>query len=183
MNGAVEECIQAKEVIIRTGKGPAYLLNNGYCELFESDQKERLKRSGWVFYTIEDGQDLTGRVFALWRLAFKPESDDMREAPSIVIVHELTKRGAKCRAFDPKATETAKRVFEGNDGISFESSEYTALSNTDALILVTEWKEFQSPDFDEMKSRMKEPVIFDGRNQYNAQMLQTAGFTYYQIGC
>ena len=133
--------------------------------------------------TARYGQDLTGRVFALWGLAFKPETDDMREAPSIVIVHELTKRGAKIRAFDPKATETAKRVFAGNDGISFENSKYTALCDADALILVTEWKEFRSPDFDEMKSRMKEPVIFDGRNQYNAQLLQSAGFTYYQIGC
>lgn len=133
--------------------------------------------------TEKYGQDLTGRVFALWGLAFKPETDDMREAPSIVIVHELTKRGAKIRAFDPKAMETAKRVFAENSGIFFESSKYTALCGVDALILVTEWKEFRSPDFDEMKSRMKEPVIFDGRNQYNAQMLQSVGFTYYQIGC
>lgn len=133
--------------------------------------------------TEKYGQDLTGRVFALWGLAFKPETDDMREAPSIVIVHELTKRGAKIRAFDPKAMETAKRVFAENSGIFFESSKYTALCDVDALILVTEWKEFRSPDFDEMKSRMKEPVIFDGRNQYNAQMLQSVGFTYYQIGC
>lgn len=129
------------------------------------------------------GEDLTGKVFALWGLAFKPETDDMREAASLVIVRELTKRGATIKAFDPKATETAKYALADVEGISYETSKYTALCDANAMILVTEWKEFRSPDFDEMKTRMKSPVIFDGRNQYNAQMLQELGFEYHQIGC
>lgn len=129
------------------------------------------------------GEDLTGKVFALWGLAFKPETDDMREAASLVIVRELTKRGATIKAFDPKATETAKHALADVEGISYETSKYTALCGADAMILVTEWKEFRSPDFDEMKTRMQSPVIFDGRNQYNAQMLQELGFEYHQIGC
>ena len=129
------------------------------------------------------GEDLTGKIFALWGLAFKPETDDMREAASVVVVRELTRRGAVIKAFDPKAMETAKRVLADVGGITYEQSKYTALCGADAMILVTEWKEFRSPDFDEMKDRMKAPVIFDGRNQYNAQTLEDFGFEYHQIGC
>lgn len=129
------------------------------------------------------GGNLTGKIFALWGLAFKPETDDMREAASIVIVRELTRRGANIKAFDPKATETARRVLSDVEGITYEQSKYAALCDVDAMILVTEWKEFRSPDFDEMKTRMKSPVIFDGRNQYNAQILKDFGFEYHQIGC
>ena len=128
------------------------------------------------------GEDLSEKVFALWGLAFKPETDDVREAASLVIVRELTKRGAAIRAFDPKATETARHALSDVDKITYESSKYTALCNADALILVTEWKEFRSPDFDEMRARMKAPVIFDGRNQYNAQRMDEMGFEYHQIG-
>lgn len=128
------------------------------------------------------GQDLQLKTFALWGLAFKPGTDDMRQATSIVIVEQLTKRGAKIRAYDPAATEVAKGIFAQNPRITYETSKYTAVHGADALILVTEWKEFRSPDFEEIKKRMKEPVIFDGRNQYEEDRLQKLGFTYYQIG-
>ena len=129
------------------------------------------------------GEDLKGKIFAIWGLAFKPETDDMREASSIVVINELTKRGAKIRAYDPKAIEEAKEFYlKDNNNIEYFSSKYTALLNSDALILLTEWKEFRSPDFEEIKKRLKNPIIFDGRNQYNKHSLDNIGFEYYQIG-
>ncbi|MEW6525298.1 MAG: UDP-glucose/GDP-mannose dehydrogenase family protein [Spirochaetota bacterium] len=129
------------------------------------------------------GQDLSGKVFAIWGLAFKPETDDMREAASITIIKELLKRNAKVKAYDPKATEQAKGYYlKGLQNIEYCDSKYDALTGAEALLLVTEWKEFRSPDFDEVKKRLKNPVIFDGRNQYNIKKLQKDGFEIYQIG-
>ena len=129
------------------------------------------------------GEDLTGRTFALWGLAFKPETDDMREASAITIIQELTKRGAKIRAYDPKAMEEAKHFYlKDNDNVEYVKSKYDALDDADAMLLVTEWKEFRSPDFDEMKQRLKNPIIFDGRNQYNPAKMAKKGFEYHQIG-
>ena len=129
------------------------------------------------------GQDLSGKVFAIWGLAFKPETDDMREAASITIIKELLKRNAKVKAYDPKATEQAQGFYlKGLPNIEYCDSKYDALTGADALLLVTEWKEFRSPDFDEVKKRLKNPVIFDGRNQYNMKKLQKDGFEIYQIG-
>ena len=129
------------------------------------------------------GENLTGMTFALWGLSFKPETDDMRDAASIVVVNELTKLGAKVQAYDPKAIHEAKEHYlKGNTSVSYAESKYAALKNTDALILLTEWKEFRSPDFDELKAQLKNPIIFDGRNQYNAFKLEERGFEYYQIG-
>jgi len=127
------------------------------------------------------GEDLNGLTFALWGLAFKPNTDDMREAPSIVIINELIKRGAVIKAFDPKAMEEAKRYLD-SPSIQYVNSKYTALSHSDALLLITEWKEFRSPDFDEIASRLNNKIIFDGRNQYNDEMLEKLGFEYYRIG-
>lgn len=129
------------------------------------------------------GQDLSGKVFAIWGLAFKPETDDMREAASIAIIKELVKRNAKVKAYDPKATEQAKGFYlKGLQNIEYCDSKYDALTGAEALLLVTEWKEFRSPDFDEIKKRLKNPVIFDGRNQYNIKKLTKDGFEIYQIG-
>lgn len=129
------------------------------------------------------GEDLTGFTFALWGLSFKPDTDDMRQAASITIVEELTKRGALVNAYDPKAIAEAKTCYlKDNDRISYVTSKYTALNDADAMILVTEWKEFRSPDMDEIKKRLKNPIIFDGRNQYDAKELKKLGFEYYQIG-
>lgn len=129
------------------------------------------------------GEDLTRKTFAVWGLSFKPDTDDMRESAAITIVKELTGRGARILAYDPKAAEEAREFYlKGNPSIEYVKSKYTALVGVDALLLITEWKEFRSPDFQEMKKRMKCPVIFDGRNQYNAASLKDLGFEYYQIG-
>ncbi len=129
------------------------------------------------------GEDLSGMTFALWGLSFKPETDDMRDAASIVVVNELTKRGAKVQAYDPKAIHEAKAHYlKDNPGITYAESKYAALKKADALILLTEWKEFRSPDFEELKTQLSNPIIFDGRNQYNAFKLEEKGWEYYQIG-
>ena len=129
------------------------------------------------------GEDLTGKVFAIWGLAFKPETDDMRAAPSVTLIEELTGRGAQVQAYDPKAEAMAQRCYlKGNERVRYVRSKYDALDGADALVLVTEWKEFRSPDFLEMANRLRGRVVFDGRNQYKARTLQQYGFRYYQIG-
>ncbi|MFN0730046.1 UDP-glucose dehydrogenase family protein [Polaribacter gochangensis] len=129
------------------------------------------------------GEDLKGKTFALWGLSFKPGTDDMREAPSIYLVKELVKRGAIINAYDPKAIEEAKSFYlKGIDSVNYFTSKYDVLQNSEALILLTEWKEFRSPDFQEIKMRLNSPVIFDGRNQFNVFNLENKGFEYYQIG-
>ena len=129
------------------------------------------------------GEDLSGRVFAVWGLSFKPETDDMREASAITIISELTARGATIRAYDPKAMEEAKNFYlKGNGAVTYVPSKYDALDDADAMLLITEWKEFRSPDFEEMKQRLARPVIFDGRNQYNPEKMRAMGFEYHQIG-
>ena len=129
------------------------------------------------------GEDLSGRTFAIWGLAFKPDTDDMRESPAITVVEELTAAGADVNAYDPKAAEAAQNFYlKGNDKIRYCDSKYEALKGADALVLVTEWKEFRSPDFFEIQKRLKTPVIFDGRNQYDKKRMKKYGFTYYQIG-
>jgi len=129
------------------------------------------------------GEDLSGKTFAIWGLSFKPETDDMREASSITIINELTKRGAKIKAYDPKAMDEAKEFYlKDNPNVEYTQSKYDALNGADAMLLVTEWKEFRSPDFDEIKQRLKNPIIFDGRNQYKIEKMKDRGFEYYQIG-
>ncbi len=129
------------------------------------------------------GEDLRGHTFGLWGLAFKPGTDDMREAPSIYLIRELVERGAKIRAYDPKAIEEAKTFYlKGMENITYCTSKYEVLQNANALILLTEWKEFRSPDFYEIKEQLISPIIFDGRNQYNAFNLEEKGFEYFQIG-
>jgi len=129
------------------------------------------------------GSDLKGKTFAVWGLSFKPETDDMREAASITIINELTALGAKIKAYDPKAIHEAKVCYlKGNDAVEYVDSKYTALQGADAMILITEWKEFRSPDFEEIKKSLINPVIFDGRNQYKKEKLAENGFEYYQIG-
>lgn len=128
------------------------------------------------------GKDLKGRTFAIWGLAFKPETDDMREAPAIYIIKKLIAQGAQIRAYDPKATHEAKNFYLKDYAIEYVESKYEALKGADALLLLTEWKEFRSPDFEEIGKLLKDKVIFDGRNQYNAFNLPSMGFEYIQIG-
>ncbi len=129
------------------------------------------------------GEDLSGKVIAVWGLAFKPDTDDMRESAAITIIQMLTGLGASVQAYDPKAMEEAKLCYlKGNDHVVYCESKYDALKGADALMLITEWKEFRSPDFYEIRERLKTPVIFDGRNQYNRRSVEKYGFEYYQIG-
>jgi len=129
------------------------------------------------------GDNLSGMTFAVWGLSFKPGTDDMREAPSITIIRALTEKGAKINAYDPKAMDEARNhYFNDNDSIKYADGKYSVLSGADALILITEWKEFRSPDFEEIEAKMKNKIIFDGRNQYNAAYLEELGFEYHQIG-
>jgi UDPglucose 6-dehydrogenase len=126
------------------------------------------------------GAKLDGRTFALWGLSFKPNTDDMREAPSLAVIEGLLGAGARVRAFDPVATENARKILENR--VTFAASSYEALQGCDALIIVTEWNEFRHPDFDRIRSALKQPVIFDGRNLYNPALLEKMGFTYRGIG-
>ena len=129
------------------------------------------------------GEDLSGLTFAVWGLAFKPKTDDMRYSSAITIINELTKRGAKVKAYDPKAMDEAKNCYlKDNDNVEYCESKYMTLIGAEAMILVTEWKEFRAPDFEEMKQRLNRPVIFDGRNQYDKDRMKELGFEYYQIG-
>ncbi len=126
------------------------------------------------------GEDLTGKTFGVWGLAFKPKTNDMREAPAITIINALLERGAKIQAYDPKAFDCAELIW-GNK-ITYAQNSYEALKGADALLLLTEWNEFRRPDFEKIKSLLKQPVIFDGRNQYNGTRLIQKGFSYYQVG-
>ncbi len=128
------------------------------------------------------GEDLSGLTFALWGLAFKPNTDDMRDAPSRVIAEELVRRGASLRAYDPVAMEEAARVMSQLPRIAFVPSQAEALTGADALLVVTEWKEFRNPDFDGIKATLKQPLIFDGRNIYDPALLLGMGIEYHGIG-
>ena len=129
------------------------------------------------------GADLSGKTFAVWGLAFKPETDDMREAPAIYIIKDLVKRGAKIQAFDPKAMEEAQHYYlKDTPNVRYTTNKYEALENAHAMILLTEWKTFRAPDFYAIKTALQDPIVFDGRNQYSDIEMQKRGFEYYQIG-
>ncbi|MDZ5459404.1 UDP-glucose dehydrogenase family protein [Azohydromonas lata] len=128
------------------------------------------------------GEDLAGRTFALWGLAFKPDTDDMREAPSLVVVDDLVRRGARVQAYDPVATEQAQVALKGVPGVSFVDSAQAALAGADALVIVTEWREFRSPDFDAMRAALKQPLVIDGRNLFEPALLKAHGLEYVAIG-
>jgi UDPglucose 6-dehydrogenase len=128
------------------------------------------------------GEDLRGRRFAVWGLAFKPNTDDMREAPSRVVIEALARRGAGITAYDPVAMAQAQRVLANVPGLSFAADQAAALQGADALVIITEWKEFKSPDFDAIKSTLKQPVVFDGRNLYDPALMRALGIEYVGIG-
>ncbi len=128
------------------------------------------------------GTDLSGKTFCVWGLAFKPQTDDMREAPSIVIIDALLKLNAKIRAYDPVAMQEAAKIFGENPSICLCEDEYSALEGSDGLLLITEWHQFRYPDFNRMAEIMRSKVIFDGRNLYSPGTVKELGFTYYGIG-
>ena len=165
------------KALIKTG------IENG-CDMSiikSADETNKKQRLLFIDKIIKKfGEDLTGKTFAVWGLAFKPKTNDMREAPSITIINELLKRGAKVQAYDPKANDEAKFYFQ--DRITYAKNSYDALENADVLLLLTEWNEFRRPDFEKIKNTLKTPVIFDGRNQYNSERLLEKGFDYTCIG-
>jgi UDPglucose 6-dehydrogenase len=128
------------------------------------------------------GADLRGKCFAVWGLAFKPNTDDMREAPALVIIRSLLAAGATVRAYDPVAMKEARHMLGNAPGVTLCDAAYDAITGADALLIVTEWQEFRSPDFDRLKATLKQPRIFDGRNLYDPQLLARLGFDYYAIG-
>ena len=126
--------------------------------------------------------DLKGRVFAVWGLSFKPLTDDIREAPALTLIEKLRKAGARLQVHDPEAMPATRQVLGNNPDVSFAASGYEALDGADALLICTEWAKLREPDFERIKSRLKAPVIFDGRNLYNADKLAQLGFQYFYIG-
>lgn len=147
-------------------------------EAVNTDQKMMLIDKVKLHY----GEDLSGKCFAVWGLAFKPQTDDMREAPSIVIIEALTALGAKVQAYDPVAMQEASRLLGANKSLSLCEDEYSALKGCDAMLLITEWRQFRYPDFVKIKELLKTSVIFDGRNQYDPQQVRELGFIYYGVG-
>ena len=140
------------------------------------DQKTKLMPKIEQFFN----GDLQGKTIAIWGLAFKPNTDDIREAPALYNIDALLDKGAKVQAFDPEAMSNVKALYD--DKITFANDEYEALKNADALLIVTEWPVFRTPDFEQIKSLLKNPVIFDGRNLYETDHMETIGFKYYSIG-
>ncbi|MBR7127938.1 MAG: UDP-glucose/GDP-mannose dehydrogenase family protein [Lentisphaeria bacterium] len=165
------------KALIKTGT------ENG-CEMSvikATDSVNKLQRKIFVKkITDKLGCDLSGKTIAVWGLAFKPKTNDMREAPAITIINDLLELGAKICAYDPKAMELGKFYF--GDRIDYAENSYEALANAEALLLLTEWNEFRRPDFERIKNLMKKPLIFDGRNQYDAKRLAEKGFDYICIG-
>ena len=130
------------------------------------------------------GEDLSALNFAIWGLSFKPYTDDVREATSLVVISEIIKKGGKVKVYDPKAQSEFKKEIVNDylSSIEFTNNRYDALNDCDALVLITEWKEFRNPDFDILSKRLKRKIIFDGRNIYNKRIINL-GFELYQIGC
>ena len=140
-------------------------------------QKQLLVEKMKAHYGTEN---FAGKKFAVWGLAFKPNTDDIREAPSLVIIKELLEMGAEVKAYDPEAIESVKKYTDLE--IEYADNQYDALGNADALLIVTEWNEFRAPDFDRIKASLKQPVIFDGRNVYDLRTMKESGFEYFSIG-
>ncbi|MDP8210669.1 MAG: UDP-glucose/GDP-mannose dehydrogenase family protein [Candidatus Stygibacter australis] len=147
-------------------------------EAVNDDQKDILVQKVKDYYN----NDLKGKIFAMWGLAFKPKTDDMREAPSIRIIKGLIAAGARVIAYDPVATETAKKAIGKLDGLTYGEDNYSICEDADGLLVVTEWNQFRNPDFTLIKSKMRRPVIFDGRNVFKPQEVRKSGFDYFGIG-
>ena len=151
-------------------------------QALETNEKQKFVLSAMVSKKI--GEDLKGKTFAVWGLAFKAGTDDMRESSSLTIIRELLKKGATIQAHDPEAMQMAQKdeYFGKNLSISYFENKYEALKDADALLLITEWKEFRTPDFAQIKKQLKSPVIFDGRLMYDPKKMKELGFGYYSIG-
>ncbi|MBT3418431.1 MAG: UDP-glucose/GDP-mannose dehydrogenase family protein [Flavobacteriales bacterium] len=157
---------------------------SGYTpQLIKSVEKVNSDQKNILFKKLVSrfGADLKGKTFAVWGLSFKPGTDDMREAPSINLIKSILSAGGKVNAYDPKATEQAKYYLQDLE-VHYCSDKYEAIQNTEAVVLVTEWKEFRSPDFEKMKELMNQNILIDGRNQFSEEQINKHGFEYFQIG-
>lgn len=154
------------------------------AKLLKAVEARNQQQKRWLFTKIQQhfANKLSGKTFALWGLSFKPNTDDMREAPSRVLMELLWEAGAKVQAFDPEAMEETQRIYGHRDDLLLCGTKESALRGADALVVLTEWQAFRAPDFDLIHSSLSSPVIFDGRNVYDAQRMQKKGFTYYSIG-
>ena len=166
------------KAVVRTAQDAGYdfRILHAVEEVNESQKRHLFERVSEHF-----GDDLAGKRFAVWGLSFKPNTDDMREAPSVVVLHALLEAGAQVKAFDPVAMDECRHRHLG-DRIEYADTPMDAVDGADALILITEWNEFRRPDFEELKAKLKQPVIFDGRNIYRRRTLEDLGYTYYGIG-
>jgi UDPglucose 6-dehydrogenase len=166
------------QAIVRTAseKGYDFRILRAVEAVNESQKRVLVERIQKRF-----GKDLRGKRFAVWGLSFKPNTDDMREAPSAVVIRGLLDAGAEVTAYDPEAAEECKRHYLG-DRIDYAEAPMAALQGADALVLVTEWNEFRRPDFEAVKAALRTPVIFDGRNIYPRSTLEKLGFEYFGIG-
>ena len=153
-------------------------------QLLKSVEEVNNQQKQYISNKIKEvmGEDLSGLTFAIWGLAFKPETDDMREAPSITIIKELLDAGAIINAYDPKAMNIAKEFYFKDLNINYFDDKYSAIENSDVLIIITEWKEFRSPDFNRIKTNVSKNMIFDGRNQFKNSLMQKLGIKYYAVG-
>jgi len=166
--------------LIHTGKR-----NQVAMEVIQAVDRANERQKKYLVELIKRrfGDDLSGMTFAIWGLAFKPQTDDIRESPALIVIKELIRMGAKIQAYDPEAMRQAQKVLaEYAQQICYADSMLGALRDADAMVLVTEWRQFRQPDFSEMQSLMRQPVVFDGRNQYNPQQMTELGFEYYCIG-
>jgi UDPglucose 6-dehydrogenase len=169
------------KALIHIGQSQGHAMNIlNSVEAVNKQQKNRLFKKLVRYYGSE--AKLKGRKFAVWGLAFKPNTDDLREAPSLNLIQDLLKVGAQVQVFDPVAMEEARQLFDEMNGVDFCQDKYAALNEADALILVTEWRSFQAPDFVEMEERLTEKVLFDGRNQYDPRWMEEQGWHYEGIG-
>ncbi len=153
-------------------------------QLLKSVEYVNNNQKYYLFNKIKEyfGEDLSNYTFAIWGLSFKPETDDMREASSIVLIKELLNKGATINAYDPKAMDMAKSFYLKDLDVNYFSDKYSVLENADAIVLITEWKEFRSPDFKKIKSLLNKCVLFDGRNQFKNSYMEKLGFEYFAVG-
>lgn len=165
------------QALVRTGREMGFPM-----KILEAVEEVNVQQKRILFEKIQTHfhGDLIGRKIAIWGLAFKPKTDDMREAPSLVLIENLLQSGCQVAAYDPEARATAKAIL--GERIVYTEGNYAACEGADALAIVTEWNEFRRPDFDRLRALLKHPVIFDGRNLYHPERLRDHGFTYYSIG-
>jgi UDPglucose 6-dehydrogenase len=167
------------KALVRSATGTGYK-----ARLLEAVEDVNHDQKGFLFRKIHQHfhGELSGRAIALWGLAFKPNTDDLREAPSLALIDSLLEAGACVRAFDPVAMPGARLLLAGRQGLEFVADAQAALAGADALAIVTEWQEFRSPDFDGLKGALKQPLVFDGRNLYSPELMRRQGFSYYAVG-